>query len=141
MSYLIYKTANFLPDQDGNLGTYRIKSQIGSVQFRYTFAIPMDFKKLISAKLLGNVSAGAAQTNRDIDLFINSHQEGEVENQKTTSDTTTLYDLSAFANKTYGLVFTSLIPTPTAGDTVGINVDHNGIGGTIFYFRLELIYC
>jgi hypothetical protein len=41
MAYLTRKSISFLPDHDGNLGTYRVKSQIGSVQFRYTFVIPV----------------------------------------------------------------------------------------------------
>lgn len=142
MAYLTRKIVEFLPDHDGNLGTYRVKSQLGSVQFRYTFAIPDDFRSLISAALKGNVSPGAAGIGRDIDLFVSAHGDGEVENEKTASDTTTTYDLSAFSNKTYSLGLTSVINAlgVSGGDSVGVNVDHNGIGGTIFYFRLELIY-
>jgi hypothetical protein len=97
---------------------------------------------LILVKLDGDVSAGAAGPGKDIDLFISSHGDGEPENQKTASDTSTAYDLSAYANKRYPLVFTSLLNVlnPNPGDTVGLNVDHNGIGGTIYYMNLILIY-
>jgi hypothetical protein len=142
MAYLTRQEKIFLPDQDGNLGTYRIKSQIGTVQFRYTFVVPSDYRSLILAKLDGDVSPGAAGTNRNIDLFISSHGDGEPENQKTASDTAGSYDLSAYSNKRYPLVFTSLLSVlnPSAGDTVGLNIDHNSIGGTIYYMDLILIY-
>ena len=140
MSYLPFKSFQVTVDHDGNLDNYRIKSQIGSVTFRYTFQLPWDLKGLLSVELVGNVSNGAAQASRDIDRYVSAHQIGEVVNQKSASDTTTTFDLSASSNKTYGFNFTSLIPAPTAGDIVGLQQDHNSLGGTIYYFQIQGIY-
>jgi hypothetical protein len=142
MTYLPEKTFQVSINWDGNSDNYRIKSQIGSVQYRYTFKLPSDMRPngLRSLKIFGNITPGAAQTDRDIDRFISAHQPGEVETAKIASDTTTLYDLSAFANKTYGFEMIDLIPSPTAGDIVGLNMDHNGLGGSINYYLIEGIY-
>lgn len=141
MSHITYKSKFYnATNYDGNLGNFRVKSQIGTATFRYTFQLPHDLKNIISAKLLGNISAGAAQSGRDIDIFIDAHQEGQAYNQKTASDVSSTYDLSSSSGLTYAFDITSLIPTPTAGDLVGLAVDHNAIGGTIYYFGIELIY-
>jgi hypothetical protein len=140
MSYLPFKSFQVTVDHDANLDNYRVKSQIGTVTFRHTIQLPWDLKGLISVKLVGNISAGAAQAARDIDRYVSAHQIGEVVNQKSASDTTTLFDLSTFSNKTYGFEFSNLIPAPTAGDIVGLQQDHNAIGGTIYYFQIQGIY-
>lgn len=141
MTHLTRKVVQISVDHDGNDDNYRIKSQSAGIAFRYTFSIPSDFTHLISATLYGNITPGAAQTDRDIDRYISAHQPGQVVNQKTASDTTTLFDLSTFANKTYAFEITTLIPTPTAGDIVGLKQDHGPIGGGVNYFQIALAYC
>lgn len=142
MAYSTREFKSFLPDHDGDLGTYRIKSQTGVAQFRYNFVIPDDYGSLGYVQLGGDVAPAAASSGQDIDLYISSHGAGEPETQRTASDTGTVYDLSAYSNKLYRLVFTDLLNTlnPNPGDSVGINVDHISLGGTIYYQNLDLMY-
>jgi len=122
------------------LGNFRTRTIGATGSHRFTFRLPDDLRSLIKAELLTNVSALAAGTDRDIDISIDAHQEGQTYNQKTVTDTTTLYDLSAYSGKTYSFNITSLLPTPTAGDIIGVFIDNNGIGGGMDYFLIHLIY-
>jgi hypothetical protein len=143
MSYVITPRHTFLQatNYDANLGEYRVKSLLGTNQQRFTFQIPSDFSSIQSFIVLGNVSPGAALTNRDIDFYFEYHTENQIYNQGSTSDTTTVYDLSSYSNKTYGFDFTTLLQTKIlARYILGMRIDHKTIGGPIRYFGIELIY-
>jgi len=142
MSHIILPRHEFLQctNYDSNLGNYRAKDIVATGGQRFTFQIPYPLKAIKSIKLLGNVSAGAAGVDRDIDFYFSWHQPGQAYDAGNTSDTTTLYNLSAYANKTYSFNFTSILTGLVSHDLLGLFVDHIAIGGAIRYFGIELIY-
>jgi len=123
-----------------NYGNYAV-AEIGSnAQGYFSFYIPDDFNSLVSLKIIGIVSPAAAGTGKDIDLFTNYAQHGELYNTHAETDTTTTYDLSAESNRLYELDISGVFTGITAGDHCGIEVDHNSIGGSIYYLNIELEY-
>ncbi|NHJ39634.1 MAG: hypothetical protein FK731_06325 [Asgard group archaeon] len=142
MTYLTPPKTVFLssPVFDNELGNYKTLNVPASGDGYFNFKIPSKANLITSLKLLGNISAGAAQTARNIDFYFEYHAEGEPYNQHSDSDTTSTYDLSAFSGKTYGFELKDKMSSLNANDLVGIFIDHSSIGGDINYFGIELTY-
>jgi hypothetical protein len=131
----------FIPaDHDANLGDYRVRSVPGTGAHRFNVMFPTDLTTLNECKLVGIPSAAAAGSGKDIDLLSDYGAIGELYNQHSESDTTTTYD---FTGKTDKLVQIDLMPVLSAvaaGDLAGIQVDHNSIGGSMFYLGIVMRY-
>lgn len=128
-------------DYNANLGNLRTREVAGTGAHRFTFYVPNQVQNILSIKLVGIVSAGAAGSGKDIDLASEYGQIGEPSNQHTESDTTSTYDFTGKSGQyteviDLTVVLTSILP----GDYAGIFVDHNGIGGPIDYLGVKIQY-
>ena len=132
----------FFPANQSNSGfnNYSVMTLAANSTGEITFAVPNAAGSVEKVYLCGIVEPGAASTNRDIDLFSNYSANTEVYNAHTASDTTTVYDLSASANKIHVFDITTLFQDLSAGDFAGLTIDHNRIGGDINYLGLILEY-
>lgn len=127
-------------DYNANLGNIRTREIGGTGAHRFTFSIPSDFVSLVSCDLIGIISTGAAGSGRDIDLSSDYGAIGEAYNIHTESDTTTTYDFTGKANQYASIDISTVLSSLSAGDFVGVFVDHNAIGGSIDYIGIKLIY-
>lgn len=127
-------------EYDANLGDHRVQ-QVGSNSAQnFEFAIPPDFLSLISLKLSGYPTAGAAGAAKDIDLFSDYNGVGELFNTHSESDTTTTYDFTGQTDRLVQIDLSGVFTSLSAQDRCGIQVDHNVIGGSINYVDIELEY-
>ena len=134
----------FIPigDYSANNGDYRVRSVGGSGSHRFDFTVPDDFNTLVSIGLVAFPAAGATGAGKDIDLDseYGNLPLGETKNNHTESDTTSTFTIPA-ADVLFELDVSSVFSIGLqAGDTAGVFVDHNGIGGSIFYFAIRLVY-
>jgi hypothetical protein len=109
--------------------------------FRMTFSIPHDFCTLRHAFLCIIPDASAAQIDRNIDIHSSFCGVGEVYNENSISLVSELYDLSASAFKLTQIDLSPVLNGIEAGDLVGIHIDHNGVGGSIYYAGICFEYC
>lgn len=126
---------------DGVVGDYAVKNVTMNGSANFTFSIPADFVTLVSIKLIGIPSLGAAGAGKDIDLASDYGTIGEDSNFHSETDTTTVYDLSGTQDKlTEVLDLSVVLSVLAAGDYMGILVTHNGVGGDIDYLGIKLTY-
>lgn len=131
----------FGTDYNANLGNIRVRSVAATGAYRFSFHIPNDFVTLVSCTAIGVISSGAAGAGKDIDLTSDYGAFGEAYNFHTESDTTTVYDFTGKANQWDEAIDLSVVLSNlSAGDSVGIQIDHNGIGGAISYIGIKFIY-
>lgn len=134
------KSAFQRSDYSANLGNFRVRAIASSGSHRFTFIIPDDFVSLVTLHLIGIPASGAAQANRDIDIASDYGGADELYFTHSESDTSITYDLSGAVNLIKHLDISSVFSNISAGDTCGILVDHNGVGGTINYIGIEVEY-
>jgi hypothetical protein len=130
----------FAADPNGNNDNYRVRDVGGTAAHRFNFQVPDNFASLSSLKLVGIVSSAAAQVNRNIDLYSSYGAAGESITAHQESDVTTLYDLSASADKFYELDISAVFTSLAAGDYCGIQVDHMTLGGSVDYIGIAIQY-
>jgi hypothetical protein len=124
-----------------NFNNYRTRSIGAAGNFNFNFFVPNDFTSLVACYVQGFVSAGAATTNRNIDIDVQYNSgSGQLYNQFTASDTATVYNLTGLTNRLFNLPVTSLLTSLVAGSVGGIKVTHNTLGGGIDYIGVLLIY-
>lgn len=110
----------------------------GSSNFR--FAIPRDFLEVVSIRMRGIPSAAAAGSGKSITLDSNYASAGEVYNLHAASDTRN-YNLTGTADILSEVIdLTVVFGSIAAGDTCGVKVKHNAIGGSVEYTGIELVY-
>lgn len=133
-------TARFFvpaPDLNVNLGDHRVRSISGTGNHRFVFAIPADFISLITLCLIGR---STVTISADID--VTSDYGKDVEDYDAHSEArdggTTPTALTANQIERFDIsdVFSNL----EAGDVCGFNWDHNSIGGTVYYWGVEVRY-
>lgn len=134
------KSAFQRSDYNANLGKFRVRSIASSGSHRFTFIIPDDFVSLVSLHLIGVPASGAAQANRDIDIASDYGGTDELYFTHSESDTSVVYDLSGATDIIKHLDISSVFTNISAGDSCGILVDHNSIGGTMNYIGIEVEY-
>lgn len=122
------------------VGDYAVKDVAANGSGRLAFQVPTDFGVLVGVGLVGIVSAGAALAGRDIDFYTSYAAVGELSTQHQQSDIASVYDLSGASGRLYQFDITSLFTNLAAGDYVGVQVDHNAIGGAIDYLGITLSY-
>ncbi len=129
----------YAPDVTANQDTYRVRILGSTANFNFTFQIPDDFDTLVEVVAIVSPEGGAAGSGKDIDLMSQYGGAGEAINAHMESDVTSTYDLGVadeFAEIPLDTVFNSL----SAGDVCGINIDQNGVGGTVNYYGILLRY-
>ncbi len=125
---------------DSNTGNYRTQGVLGSGAHRFTFAIPKDFDILVSIHLVGICSSSVAGAGKSVDLYSNYAAIGEAYNTHEESDTTTVHDFTGMTDKFIEIELTDLFSSVSACDICGVQVDHQSIGGSIYYTNLSLEY-
>ena len=116
---------------------YATRSAGSTAQTYFSFIVPLNYTSADTAKIYG--IAGATAGGLDIDVIINfADPLTETYNANSASDTSTVY--ATTIDEFLIIDFTALLSGVNAGDVVGVNVDHNGIGQTIYYTVLELLY-
>ena len=128
-------------DYGADNGDYRVRNISMNGDFNFTFFVPFDFSSVNSATLIGIPSAGAAGAGKDIDLSSEYATFGQASNANSEADTGTTYDLTGTSGEITEVVdLLVVLSSLAASDVVGINVDHNGIGGAIDYLGVKLNY-
>jgi hypothetical protein len=104
--------------------------------------IPDNFGEITKVTLHGIIDPSTAGAGKDIDFYADWGQVGEAYNAHSASDTTTIWDLTGTADQLYAFDITHLFAPGTLNpeDSVGIEVDHNGVGNSIYYTGVELEY-
>jgi len=121
-------------------GSFRVRQIGGNGAHRWAFHVPQDFGELVELFFWIFPAAGAAASGRDIDLTAEYGLEGEVFNNISEADTTSTYDFSAGPNVLQKFHFDHVFTQLAAGHVCGIDVDHNGIGGNVYYVKGILRY-
>lgn len=128
-------------DNTDNNGRYPCATTGSGGTARFVFAVPMRYAALIEAKLVGIVSADAANDGLDIDIGVSLAMPGQDSEDRTVSDTSTVYDLSGLEGQLYEFdLFALLDPAIGPCDIVAVQIDHNAIGGPIDYVGLRILY-
>ena len=130
------KTAYFEPDYNAAYGEYRTRSIASTGAHQFSFSVPDDFGELISLAIEG-IPIGDF-TDQDIDLLSNYHGEGENYQVHSESNTTGVY--SGLTNIGFDLDISSVFSSLSPGDRCGVDVDHNGIGITVHYMQVKMVY-
>lgn len=102
----------------------------------FTFYAPRDFGTIVAAYLVSIPQA--TFTNQDVDLYTQYGTIGEAYNQHSASDTTSTRSGTINVFNQYDI--TTLLANLTAGDYVGVYIDHNAIGATVLYLGIRLVY-
>jgi hypothetical protein len=134
------KSHFFEAETNSAFQTFRVRSVSGTGQWNFIFRVPKDFNSVSKVSLEYVVdSAGAPGTGKDIDITANYGAAGEPYNQHSASDTTSTYTIPA-QNRFGSLDITILFSNLAANDNVGIETDHNTIGGSIAYLGVLIEY-
>jgi len=128
----------FFGDYDANSpgSDYRSQAIAGTGAHRFPFTVPDDFNTLVKLELV--CSPLASIVNQQIDLDSEYGAEGQAVNNHSTSVIGGLYTLTGGIWTKIDI--TALFPLLAAGDRCGIFVDHKGIGTTIYYLGVRLVY-
>jgi hypothetical protein len=129
-----------IPERSDSINEIPTQSITTNGDIRIGFHVPDDYVSLVGAKAYFVVSAGAAQTARDIDLFSSYGAVGELPNNHTESDTTSTYDLSAFSGEIFALDLSAVLTSLGGDDSGGIRIKNNTIGGALDYIMMEFEY-
>ena len=132
----------FQPTVGGNasFGDYKTQQVASNGTSQFTFFVPANYVSTVSLALIGRVSSGAAQINRNIDLFSDYASVGELSGNHSEANTTILFDLSTFSGRIAAIDISSVFTSLGAGDVCGVTVDHKSIGGNIDYLGVKLEY-
>lgn len=133
------KTVYFPIDWNVNFNDYRARSLGGNAMWRISFFAPDDLGSLVSLALMGIPSAGAAGAGKDIDLFSDYGGLGEDNQNHNESDTTSTYNLGVVGEH-IDLDVSAVFSVLAAGDRCGLLFDHNGIGGSMTWLGLKMVY-
>lgn len=114
--------------------------QIGATgSGRFCFRADPRWTGAVFAELVGICSATAAGPGKDLDLRIEHGTIGEASTAHLVIDSATLYDWSGAAGKISIIAdLAPLLGDVEPGEYVGIQVQHNGIGGPIDYLGVRV---
>lgn len=133
----VYYNANF----DNVNSSYEVLRVGTNGDTNFSFKVPDDFRRMVSCELIGIISTGVAGSGKNIDINSDYGRIGEPLNQHTESDNTSTYDFTGKTNQITKILDLSIILNNlSAGDLVGIFVDHNVVGGNIDYLGIKLRY-
>lgn len=121
---------------DANFGDYRVQNISGTGAFRFTFDVPDNFVSLVS--LVMRCIAQADVVDESIELFSDYGTPGELFDANSEDDTTSLFSFTEdeIAELDISSVFTNL----AAGQSCGVFIDHKGIGTSIKYLGVRMVY-
>ena len=130
-----------VPQNNSNYNGYRVRSRGSNGNQIFNFQIPADADVSlgVSGFLVGAPTGGAAGPGKNIDLELVWATVGTLVNSNVVADTTSVYDLTG-ADTWQLIEFSPLLAGIVAGAFCGLEVDHNGIGGTINYLGVTIGY-
>lgn len=123
----------------GNYGNYSGTNIASNSQGYFNFHFPSNLLTLTSLNLIGIVTPAAALAGRDIDRYSHYGSVGQAYNTHSQSDLATTFDLSTQSNMIWQMDISSLFTSWAAGDCAGLQIDHNSIGGSIYYLGILLV--
>jgi hypothetical protein len=124
----------------GNLGAHPVDGVGQAATGRMGFHVPDNFGTLVACKVMFFPTAGSAGAGKNIDITTEYCGDGEIYNQHTATDNTTLYDFTGRANIRTEIDIAPLLGLLSPDDQVGIQVSHNAVGGNINYIGVDLVY-
>ncbi len=131
----------FKIDPDSSRGNFRVKVLGSDGGGAYcNFHVPHDFTAISALELIGIVGSGAAGSGKDIDLYSEHGAPGEAYDTHTEADTTSTYDLTGKTDVLHPFDISGVFSAIAAGDYCGFSLDHNTIGGSIYYLGIRLRY-
>jgi hypothetical protein len=134
------KTVFFMAtDYANTTGDFRSRRIGATGAHEFTFPIPPDFSSLVSCDAIG-IYLGSGGSGKQIDLYSDYGALGEDYNQHDESDIGTLFDFTGKSNKIVDVDISSVLSSIAAGDYVGVHIDHKGIGDSIDYIYIKLVY-
>ncbi len=131
-------TMFFGGDYGGNFNDYRGRSVGSSGTQRFNWAVPDNFSALVSVELVGAI-VGVGNVAGTYTLNSDYGAEGEQNDNHSETDATGSSDFSA-AGETKAIDISSVYSVLAAGDYCGLFLDHTGIGTTMQYFFVKLVY-
>jgi len=102
----------------------------------FSFEIPSDFSSVKRAVV--RLIPDSSFVSVDIDLTLGFGGTGELFTANSNTDTTTTYSFTS--DQISEIDISALFTSVSASDSVGFELDHNAIGGTIHYTALILEY-
>lgn len=123
-------------EPNSNFNNQRTRALGSSANYRFNFAVPNDFVSLVSAVLI--MTPGATNATADIDLDSNYGAIGQSPTTHVESNSVLTYNITAGIK--FGINIATVLTNLGAGDTGGVLVTHNGIGGTSEYEGILIRY-
>lgn len=134
------KEVFYLAEGNSNTGDFRTRSIGASGSWNFTFYIPHDFNSIIDlVAVAAATGGGAVGTGKDIDLSSDYGGIGEQGTVNSETDTASTYTIPA-VGELFELDLTPVFSNLDPGDICGVNIDHNGIGGSVDYLGIRLRY-
>lgn len=130
----------FFPcNADASDGSFCVRNLAASGAATFSFRVPNSAQAVLAVELIGYPTAGATGAGKDIDLSSEYGAVGELKNLHAEVDNTTTYTIPA-ADTLWALDLTTVLSAVAAGDSAGVLVTHNAIGGTNRYLGIRLRY-
>lgn len=126
-------------DYSANEDNYRTRDVGGSGAQRFSGAIPSDCISVVSMELEFIVSAGAAQSARNIDRESSWAERGEIHNLNGMVDVITTFDFSGRSNQLWYIDVIDMFTGIGPNDRFGLFVDHKSIGGSLDDIFLKIV--
>ncbi len=124
------------PNPDRQYGDYRVELTGTGATIRFTFYIPPDYSSLDECKAIG--IPDFTSSGNDIDLDSNYGGNGQLYNNASETQSTNTYSFTT--DQMSSIDISPVLSGISGGKTIGILVDHNGIGGNINYLGLIFSY-
>jgi len=119
-----------------NFGNYRVRAVATNGNHNFNLMVPSDFASLVSVEMI--FISGGTFVAQNIDL---SSEYGAIGEQNDNhAETDVAFTTSGTADETGSYSLASVLSSLAAGDFVGINIDHQGIGTSLNYLGIRLIY-
>lgn len=127
-----------LGSHNSQIGDYDVLNISSNGDGNISFIIPDDFTALTSAELIG-IPDGFANATANIDLDSSYAAVGEDFETHQESDVSSTYNIPV-SDQVFALDISSVLSSLSAGDCVGMTIDHNTIGGSVGYIAIKLVY-
>jgi hypothetical protein len=121
-------------------GNYAVNNTGSNASAYFNTKVPDNFLSLVNCFVYGIIDPSTAGASKDIDIYVDYATVGEAYNTHTASDTTTVYDLTGTGNQIYRFTLNSLLGSLAGDDSLGVQMDHNAIGNSIYYLGIEIEY-
>ena len=129
----------FPSDWGSNLGEFRTRNVGSTATFRHNFWVPVDFTTITALEAIA-INSGVTVASGDIDLFSEYGAVGQDFDTHAESDLAFTRSFTGTDQQIVNIDLTSVFTSLAAGDYCGVQIDHNGLGGTLGYIGIRLKY-